>query len=266
MDGQQTSIEVVSAVGDLNKLKNEIAKARLDEDTTKLQAQTAALTSAVNSYDARIAEITSKRTQEAAKPDKNQELIDLYTSQIAELNAAKVDANAQKSAISSQVTQIEADKVKLNSLVLTESKIKAQHTIKLDSDGVISSYGLAIEESGGTDYSNFVIRADSFALAGPASEGSTPYYPFNFRNTPYTDPDTGTVFPVGAYMKSAFMDYASIKLAHIDTASIGSLSAVSANLGTFVSTSENGSTTISGEEITVKDAAGNIRVRIGVFI
>ena len=266
VDGQQTSIEVVSAVGDLNKLKNEIAKARLDEDITKLQAQSAVLTSAVNSYDARIAEITSKRTAEQAKADKNQELIDLYTSQIAELNAAKVDANAQKDAISSQIAQITADKARLNSLVLTESKIKAQHTIKLDSGGVISSYGLAIEESGGTDYSNFVIRADSFALAGPASAGSTPYYPFIFRNTPYTDLNTGTVFPVGAYLKTAFMDYASIKLAHIDTASIGSLSAVSANLGTFVSASENGSTTISGEEITVKDAAGNIRVRIGVFI
>lgn len=170
--GQQTSIEVVSAVGDLNKLKNEIAKARLDEDITKLQGQAAALTSAVNSYDARIAEITSKRTAEQAKADKNQELIDLYTSQIAELNAAKIDANAQKDAISSQVAQITADKARLNSLVLTESKIKAQHTIKLDSGGVISSYGLAIEESGGTDYSNFVIRANSFALAGPASEGS----------------------------------------------------------------------------------------------
>jgi len=266
VDGQQTSIEVVSAVGDLNKLKNEIAKARLDEDTTKLQGQAAALTSAVNSYDARIAEITSKRTKEQAKADKNQELIDLYTSQIAELNAAKIDANAQKAAISSQIAQITADKARLNSLVLTESKIKAQHTIKLDSDGVISSYGLAIEESGGTNYSNFVIRANSFALAGPASAGSTPYYPFIFRNTPFTDPETGTVFPVSAYLKSGFLDYASIKLAHIDTASIGSLSAVSANLGTFVSASENGSTTISGEEITVKDAAGNIRVRIGVFI
>ncbi|ENU98468.1 TipJ family phage tail tip protein [Acinetobacter variabilis] len=215
VDGQQTSIEVVSAVGDLNKLKNEIAKARLDEDITKLQGQAAALTSAVNSYDARIAEITSKRTAEQAKADKNQELIDLYTSQIAELNAAKIDANAQKAAISSQVAQITADKAKLNSLVLTESKIKAQHTIKLDSGGVISSYGLAIEESGGTNYSNFVIRANSFALAGPASAGSTPYYPFIFRSTPYTDPNTGTVFPVGAYLKTAFMDYASVDTAHI---------------------------------------------------
>jgi len=236
VDGQQTSIEVVSAVGDLNKLKNEIAKARLDEDITKLQGQAAALTSAVNSYDARIAEITSKRTAEQAKADKNQELIDLYTSQIAELNAAKVDANAQKAAISSQVAQITADKAKLNSLVLTESKIKAQHTIKLDAGGVISSYGLAIEESGGTNYSNFVIRANSFALAGPASAGSTPYYPFIFRNTPFTDPVTGTVFPVSAYLKSAMMDYQSVKTSHIEdlavkTAKIDDLAVTTAKIG-----------------------------------
>ena len=266
VDGQQTSIEVVSAVGDLNKLKNEIAKARLDEDTTKLQGQAAALTSAVNSYDARIAEITTKRTAEQAKADKNQELIDLYTSQIAELNAAKVDANAQKDAISSQIAQITAEQARLNSLVLTESKIKAQHTIKLDSDGVISSYGLAIEESGGTNYSNFVIRANSFALAGPASEGSTPYYPFIFRTTPYTDPETGTVFPVGAYMKSAFMDYASIKLAHIDTASIGSLSAISANLGTFESIGADGSRqVITGGKTEVFYPNGNIAIRFGIY-
>ena len=265
VDGQQTGIEVVSAVGDLNKLKNEIAKARLDEDITKLQGQAAALTSAVNSYDARIAEITSKRTKEAAKPDKNQELIDLYTSQIAELNAAKVDANAQKAAISSQVAQITADKAKLNSLVLTESKIKAQHTIKLDSGGVISSYGLAIEESGGTNYSNFIIRANSFALAGPASAGSTPYYPFIFRNTPFTDPVTGAVFPVGAYIKAGFLDYASINLAHINIASIGSLSALSANLGRLETVAADGAKTVmTGGKTEVFYPNGRLAIKIGV--
>ena len=263
--GQQTSIEVVSAVGDLNKLKNEIAKARLDEDTVKLQGQTAVLTSAVNGYDAKILEITNKRTQEAAKPDKNQELIDLYTSQIAELNAAKVDANAQKSAIAAQVAQITADKAKLNSLVLTESKIKAQHTIKLDNGGVISSYGLAIEESGGANYSNFVIRANSFALAGPASAGSTPYYPFIFRNTPFTDPVTGTVFPVGAYIKAGFLDYASINLAHINTASIGSLSALSANLGRLETVAADGAKTVmTGGKTEVFYPNGRLAIKIGV--
>lgn len=264
VDGQQTSIEVVSAVGDLNKLKNEIAKARLDEDTTKLQGQAAALTSAVNSYDARIAEITSKRTKEQAKADKNQELIDLYTSQIAELNAAKIDANAQKAAISSQIAQITADKARLNSLVLTESKIKAQHTIKLDSGGVISSYGLAVEDNGGTDYSNFVIRANSFALAGPASEGSTPYYPFIFRNTPYTDPNTGTVFPVRAYMKSAFMDYQSVKTSHIEdlavkAAKIDSLAVTTAKIADLAVTSGK-IANLAVDTLKIKDNAVTVPV------
>lgn len=258
VDGQQTGIEVVSAVGDLNKLKNEIAKARLDEDIEALQAQSAVLTSAVNSYDARIAEITSKRTAEQAKPDKNQELIDLYTSQIAELNAAKVDANAQKAAIASQVAQITADKAKLNSLVLTESKIKAQHTIKLDYGNVIASYGLAVEESGGTNYSNFVIRANSFALAGPASEGSTPYYPFIFRNTPFTDPVTGTVFPVSAYLKSAMMDYQSVKTSHIEdlavkTAKIDDLAVTTAKIGN----AQVDTLQIAGEAVTVASSFSN---------
>lgn len=265
--GQQTSIEVVSAVGDLNKLKNEIAKARLDEDTVKLQAQTAVLTSAVSSYDARILEIATKRTAEQAKADKNQELIDLYTSQIAELNAAKIDANAQKDAISSQVAQITADKAKLDSLVLTENKIKAQSTIKIDAGGKIYGYGLAVEESSGTNYSNFIIRSDSFALAAPYVQGQAEKvtsFPFVYRLTPFTDPITGTVFPIGAYMKSASMDYASIKLTHIDTASIGSLSALSANIGTFTTTNEKGAMTISGTELSVKDINGIERIFIGL--
>src|SRR5690606_12819216 len=94
----------------------------------------------------------------------------------------------------------------------------------------------AIEESGGTNYSNFVIRANSFALAGPASAGSTPYYPFIFRNTPFTDPVTGTVFPVSAYLKSAMMDYQSVKTSHIEdlavkTAKIDNLAVTTAKIG-----------------------------------
>ncbi|KCX50423.1 hypothetical protein J524_4443, partial [Acinetobacter baumannii 496487] len=60
--------------------------------------------------------------------------------------------------------------------------------------------------------SDFILNFDSFAIG---SGDSTGYYPFIFRNTPYTDPNTGTVFPVGAYLKTAFMDYASIDTSHI---------------------------------------------------
>lgn len=110
----------------------------------------------------------------------------------------------------------------------------AQKYIKLDVNGKVAGWGGANDGK----ESNFILNFDSFAIG---SGNSTGYYPFIFRSTPYTDPNTGTVFPVGAYMKAGFLDYASIKLAHIDTASIGSLSSISANLGTLTSQAADGS-------------------------
>ncbi|THD29596.1 MAG: phage tail protein, partial [Flavobacterium johnsoniae] len=83
-----------------------------------------------------------------------------------------------------------------------------QKYIKLDVNGKVAGWGGAND---GVE-SQFIFNFDSLAIG---SGNSTGYYPFVFRTTPFTDPLTGTVFPVGAYMKSAFMDYASIDTAHI---------------------------------------------------
>lgn len=135
----------------------------------------------------------------------------------------------------------------------------AQKYIKLDVNGKVAGWGGANDGK----ESNFILNFDSFAIG---SGNSTGYYPFIFRSTPYTDPNTGTVFPVGAYIKTGFLDYASIKLAHIDTASIGSLSALSANLGTFTTTAADGSkTVISGAKTEVYYPNGKIALRMGVW-
>ena len=84
----------------------------------------------------------------------------------------------------------------------------AQKYIKLDVNGKVAGWGGA---NTGIE-SNFILNFDSFAIG---SGGSAGYYPFIFRSTPYTDLNTGTVFPVGAYLKTAFMDYASIDTANI---------------------------------------------------
>ena len=107
--------------------------------------------------------------------------------------------------------------------------LDAQYYLRIQSGKYVSGFGLGVD--GGR--SDFIVHSDSFALGNPAGGDEGVSYPFIFRSTPYTDPNTGTVFPVGAYLKTAFIDYASIKLAHIDTASIGSLSAISADLGTI---------------------------------
>ena len=91
----------------------------------------------------------------------------------------------------------------------------AQKYIKLDVNGKVAGWGGANDGK----ESNFILNFDSFAIG---SGGSTGYYPFIFRTTPYTDPNTGTVFPVGAYMKSAFMDYQSVKTSHIEDLAVKS--------------------------------------------
>ncbi|MFB6330628.1 TipJ family phage tail tip protein [Acinetobacter variabilis] len=85
----------------------------------------------------------------------------------------------------------------------------AQKYIKLDVNGKVAGWGGANDGK----ESNFILNFDSFAIG---SGGSAGYYPFIFRNTPFTDPVTGTVFPVSAYLKSAMIDYQSVKTSHIE--------------------------------------------------
>lgn len=84
-----------------------------------------------------------------------------------------------------------------------------QKYIKLDVNGKVAGWGGA---NNGVE-SQFIFNFDSLAIG---SGNSTGYYPFVFRTTPFTDPATGTVFPVSAYLKSAMMDYQSVKTSHIE--------------------------------------------------
>ena len=158
-------------------------------------------------------------------------------------------------------TQVNENVASVQEISESVNGLYAQKYIKLDVNGKVAGWGGA---NTGKE-SNFILNFDSFAIG---SGDSTGYYPFIFRNAPYTDPITGTVFPVGAYLKTAFMDYASIKLAHIDTASIGSLSALSANFGSWTTYADpaqptKGRNTNNGLTQTWYDDNNVMRVRIG---
>lgn len=125
----------------------------------------------------------------------------------------------------------------------------AQKYIKLDVNGKVAGWGGA---NTGKE-SNFILNFDSFAIG---SGGSAGYYPFIFRSTSYTDPNTGTVFPVGAYLKTAFMDYASV-----DTAHIKQLAVKSAQIGDGqITTAKIGDLQV--DTLKIKDEA--VTVPIGV--
>lgn len=237
--------------------------AQIGDNTALIQAEVIARADANSALGQRIDTVQSATATSQATANDALSKANTATQNIATVQNQVNTLTTQQGATAEQVgtiqTTVGQNTASIQEVSQSVNGLYTQKYIKLDVNGKVAGWGGANDGK----ESNFILNFDSFAIG---SGDSTGYYPFIFRNTPYTDPNTGTVFPVSAYFNSAMMDYASIKLAHIDTASIGSLSAVSANLGTFVSASENGSTTISGEEITVKDAAGNIRVRIGVFI
>ena len=132
----------------------------------------------------------------------------------------KVDTlTTQQSAQASQVSTIQTTVGQHTASIQTVSQsvngLYAQKYIKFDVNGKVAGWGGANDGK----ESNFILNFDSFAIS---SGGSVGYYPFTFRTTLYTDPDTGTVFPVGAYMKSAFMDYQSVKTSHIEDLAVKS--------------------------------------------
>lgn len=252
VDGQQTAIETVSAVGNVDKLKNEIAKARLDKDAIKLQAQSDSLTSAIADYDTKIAEITAKRN---ATDDTD--LKAAYAKQIVDLNDAKADAVIQKADIAGQVDQLVAEKKVLDDFKETQKNILAQHTVKINSHGFATGFGLVLDKTG---FSEFGIDADSFYLGAPDGTLTKTFVHYNTAQN-----INGVVIPQGTYLRNAYIANGAITLAKIDTATITSLSALSATIGHFKSAETGARLEIKDSLLSVYDANNNLRVRLGLW-
>ena len=130
----------------------------------------------------------------------------LYQQQI-KATADAVSANV--SVTTTLQTKVSGNTASIQEVSKSVDGLYAQKYIKLDVNGKVAGWGGANDGK----ESNFILNFDSFAIG---SGGSTGYYPFIFRTTPFTDPVTGTVFPVSAYLKSAMMDYQSVKTSHIE--------------------------------------------------
>ena len=138
----------------------------------------------------------------------------LYKQQI-KANADAVSANVK--ATTTLQTTVGQNTASIQEVSQSVNGLYAQKYIKLDVNGKVAGWGGAND---GIE-SNFIVNFDSFAIGS----GNNASCPFIFRNTPFTDPVTGTVFPVGAYLKSTFIDYASI-----DTANIKALAVTTAQI------------------------------------
>lgn len=150
----------------------------------------------------------------------------IYQQQIKATSDA-VSANVQ--ATTTLQTTVGQNTASIQEVSQSVNGLYAQKYIKLDVNGKVAGWGGANDGK----ESNFILNFDSFAIG---SGNSTGYYPFIFRTTPFTDPNTGTVFPVGAYLETVFMDYQSVKTSHIEdlavkTAKIDDLAVTTAKIG-----------------------------------
>ena len=134
----------------------------------------------------------------------------LYQQQI-KANADAVSANVKLT--ETLQTKVGDNTASIQEVAESTNGLYAQKFTKIDVNGKVIGWGGANDGVEG----QYIFDVDSLAIGRGDSVG---YYPFIFRTTPFTDPVTGTVFPVAAYLKSVFMDYQSVKTSHIDNLAV----------------------------------------------
>lgn len=123
--------------------------------------------------------------------------------------------------------------------------LSSQYSVKLDTAGHISGFGLSNTVNDGTPTSAFIVRADRFAIVNPSASNQQTNSPGNTSNliVPFTVQSSATTIngesvPAGVYMDTAFIKSGSITNAFIgdaaiDDAKISNLSADKLNAGTI---------------------------------
>lgn len=99
-----------------------------------------------------------------------------------------------------------------------DNDIYAKYSVKIDNNGYVSGFGLMSTANNSTPFSDFIVRADRFAIGSPSGPGITPTVPFIVLTTP----DAKGNQP-GVYMRNAMIANAAIGTAQIDDLAVNTL-------------------------------------------
>jgi hypothetical protein len=82
-------------------------------------------------------------------------------------------------------------------------QLEAQYYVKVDVDGYVSGFGLYSTAGNGTPSSEFIVRADRFAIAAPSSDGLSTSIPFIVQTT--NTVINGITVSAGVYIDTAYI-------------------------------------------------------------
>lgn len=229
-DHAQTLTSLTSTLGDATS------------NISVLYETTAATANALTVITSDLGDVHASLTEEIeTRVGENTAITENFTNQIATVNSSISAISEQQttlansiSAVASSVSTMQASVTGFNAKLQTESETRAnvdgtmlsKYTVKTDLNGYVAGYGLMSEANNGAVTSSFIVRADAFAIGSPEGPQSTagepsvePAIPFIVRTTEGTA-SNGSTIPVGVYMRSSFIENASITTAHIGAAAI----------------------------------------------
>lgn len=193
------------------------------------------------------------------------------------INLNTTTAN-QATSINQLTSTVSGNTTSIQTLTSTTNGLNAQYTVKIDTNGYASGFGLASTANNATPFSSFIVRADRFSISSPSGPSIPPKTPFIVTTT--TTIVNGVSVPAGVYIDSATIQNGSITNAKIGDATIesakivslnadkivaNSLSAITANIGLLRTATTGARLEIESNQIRVYDSAGTMRVRMGVW-
>lgn len=180
---------------------------------------------------------------------------------VENLNTLATSTSAMASKVTTLQTTVAGNTASIQTAQSSINGINLQYTVKLDSGGKISGFGLM--NDGAT--SAFDIRADRFSISAPVGKPNdvNGTSPLMVLTTPQNI--DGVSVPAGVYMRHTYIAKESVGLSQIDTATITSLSALSATIGHFKSAESGARLEIKDSLLSVYDANNKLRVRLGLW-
>lgn len=189
------------------QVDSDIAAAIATEQTARADAD-AAIASSVTTLAARVdtaeAGIVSEQTARADGDAALASSIDTLLTRMGTAEAAIVTEqsvrasgdSANASSISTLQSTVNDQTTAIQQVISTTNGLSAQYTVKIDNNGYVAGFGLASTPINGVPFSEFIVRADAFAVVHPG-------YP--------------ALIPFGVYDGKVTMDAAYIREATVDT-------------------------------------------------